>query len=184
VHAGHGARRAGRRLVVLAGPGDRRDEDLREVARVAAGRFDHYICRRDDGLRGRAPDEVPRIIAAALREHGVPEDRITIIPDEQEAVDAGLRMAGPGDLLLIFVDQITRSWKQVIGFEPGGHLAASRPPGAGGGPATLGPTPRPQGRRPRSRSLPRDPRPSPGRASLETLVRDERGVRLARESDD
>ena len=34
---------------------------------AVAGRFDHYICRRDDNLRDRAPDEVPRIMAAALR---------------------------------------------------------------------------------------------------------------------
>ncbi len=184
----------GRRLVVLAGPGDRRDEDLREVARVAAGRFDHYICRRDDGLRGRAPDEVPRIIAEALRANGVPDDRITIIPDEQEAVDAGLRMAEAGDLLLIFVDQITRSWKQVIGFRPdapgGSAHAGDATPGAGASAA---------GAAKGSGSSAGDaPREAPGLLAYETpgaraddaasarveLVRDERGVRLARESDD
>src|SRR6202044_4174042 len=46
----------GRRIVVLAGPGDRRDQDLVAIAAAVAGRFDHYICRRDDGLRDRAPD--------------------------------------------------------------------------------------------------------------------------------
>ena len=45
---------AGRRIVVLAGPGDRRDEDLRAIARAVAGRFDHYVCRRDDDLRAIA----------------------------------------------------------------------------------------------------------------------------------
>ena len=50
----------GRRIVVLAGPGDRRDEDLVAIAQAVAGRFDHYICRRDDALRGREPEEVPR----------------------------------------------------------------------------------------------------------------------------
>jgi cyanophycin synthetase len=43
----------GRRIVVVAGPGDRRDEDIRAIAEQVAGRFDHYICRRDDELRGR-----------------------------------------------------------------------------------------------------------------------------------
>ena len=38
----------GRRIVVLAAPGDRRDEDIREIAEIAAGHFDHYICRCDD----------------------------------------------------------------------------------------------------------------------------------------
>src|SRR5262249_18603394 len=56
----------GRRLCVLAGPGDRRDEDLREMARIAAGAFDYIILRRDDELRGRGPEEVPRILADEL----------------------------------------------------------------------------------------------------------------------
>ena len=34
---------AGRRLVVLAAPGDRRDEDIADIGRIAAGRFDRYI---------------------------------------------------------------------------------------------------------------------------------------------
>ena len=83
-----------------------------------AGRFDHCICRRDDGLRGRAPDEVPQMIAAVLREQGVADSAITLIPDEQEAIDAALRMGQLGDLLLVFADALTRSWKQVIKFKP------------------------------------------------------------------
>lgn len=154
----------GRRLVVLAGPGDRRDEDLVELAEAAAGRFDHYYCRRDDTLRGRASEEVPRILAAALRAKGVREDQISIIPDEQAAVDTALRGARPGDLLLIFGDQITRSWKQIINFRVDGALR----------PVTA------------EHAVPRTPEVSPELvlSDLSTLVRDERGVRLARESDD
>ncbi|MEP7347891.1 MAG: cyanophycin synthetase, partial [Gemmatimonadaceae bacterium] len=41
-----------RRICVVAGPGDRRDDDIREIGMVAArGNFDHYVCRRDDDLR-------------------------------------------------------------------------------------------------------------------------------------
>jgi cyanophycin synthetase len=76
----------GRRIVVVAGPGDRRDEDIRAIAAAVAGRFDHYICRRDDSLRGRASDEVPNMLARVLRDAGVPEAAIEIIPDEQEAI--------------------------------------------------------------------------------------------------
>jgi cyanophycin synthetase len=156
----------GRRLVVLAGPGDRRDEDLVEIARAAAGKFDRYICRRDDGLRGRDGDEVPRIIAAALREAGVPEAHIQQIPDEQEAVESALRMARAGDLLLVFGDQITRTWKQIIHFRPDG---SQRPVTA-------------EYAIPRLTETPAAPEPVLG--DLASLVRDERGVRLARELDD
>ena len=117
----------GRRIVVVAGPGDRRDEDLREIAAAVAGRFDHYIARRDDGLRGRDGDEVPRIIAKALQAGGVAEADISIIPDEQQAVDAALRMAAPGDLVLVFADALTRTWKQIIRFKPDGDMPAAAP---------------------------------------------------------
>ncbi|SFK46044.1 cyanophycin synthetase [Lysobacter sp. cf310] len=116
---------AGRRLVVVAGPGDRRDEDLHAIAEAVAGKFDHYVCRRDDGLRGRDGDEVPRIIAKALQARGVSEAAITIIPDEQAAIDAALRMAQSGDLLLVFADALARSWKQIIHFQPEGGVAAA-----------------------------------------------------------
>jgi len=115
----------GRRIVVVAGPGDRRDEDIRAIAGKVAGRFDHYICRRDDGLRGRADAEVPMMIADTLRALGVPEAAIDIIPDEQAAIDAALRLGQPGDLLLVFADALTRSWKQIIKFKPDGHALAA-----------------------------------------------------------
>jgi cyanophycin synthetase len=164
----------GRRIVVLAGPGDRRDEDLVAIAKAVAGRFDHYICRRDDNLRNRAADEVPRVQAQALRAAGVPEAAISIIPDEQDAIDAALRMGDSGDLLLIFADALVRSWKQITKFKSTSTAAAAPAPRA-----------------------PRAPRPIPEAAAdrietaaaspefnMDGLIRDERGVRLAPESDD
>ena len=159
---------AGRRIVVLAGPGDRRDEDLVAIANAVAGRFDHYICRRDDALRGRDGDEVPRILSKALLAAGVPEDRISIIPEEQQAIDAALKMGRAGDLLLMFADALVRSWKQIIKFRPEGTSA------------------------PRVESTPTSaqlPLAEPAFdeasfAALGELVRDERGVRFSRESDD
>jgi cyanophycin synthetase len=112
---------SGRRIVVLAGPGDRRDEDLRAIAAAVAGKFDHYIVRRDDALRGRDGDEVPRIIAEALRALGIAEGALSIIPDEQQAVDAALHMGQAGDLVLVFADALTRTWKQIIKFQPDGE---------------------------------------------------------------
>ncbi|MEN1958718.1 cyanophycin synthetase [Luteimonas sp. MJ246] len=118
----------GRRIVVVAGPGDRRDEDLVSIAQAVAGRFDRYICRRDDNLRGRDGDEVPNIIASALRDAGVDDAAISVIPDEQEAIDAALRMGQTGDLLLVFADALARSWKQVTKFRPEGAAAGPAKP--------------------------------------------------------
>jgi cyanophycin synthetase len=170
----------GRRIVVLAGPGDRRDEDLVAIARAVAGRFDHYICRRDDNLRGRPPGEVPRIQAQALRAAGVPDAAISIIPDEQEAIEAGLRMGEPGDLLLIFADALVRSWKQITKFKPSGAAAprSPEPPSTAATGLSRTAAPDPQGDL-ASGSAATDQEWNP-----EGLIRDERGVRLAPEIDD
>ncbi len=118
---------SGRRIVVFTGPGDRRDEDLRAIAATVAGRFDHYIVRRDDALRGRDGDEVPRIIAQALADGGVDAGAVQVIPDEQQAVDAALRMGQPGDLILVFADALTRTWKQITKFDAGGDAPRPSP---------------------------------------------------------
>ena len=154
----------GKRIVVLAAPGDRRDEDIRDMAAAAAGHFDLYILRRDDNPRGREPEEVPQMQRDVLLAKGVSDDQITIIPDEQEATDAGLRAAAAGDLVLILGDNVKRCWKQIIYFDTDASEATVAP-------ATAAP-----------------PRTEPGDSfqlepSME-LVRDERGVRIAREDEE
>jgi cyanophycin synthetase len=109
----------GRRICVLSAPGDRRDSDIRAIAAVAAeGNFDHYICRRDDAVRGRGADEVPQLLAATLRDEGIAPERIEVIVDEQQAINGALRMAMPGDLLLVFADALARGWKQIVTYKP------------------------------------------------------------------
>ena len=108
----------GRRICVIAAPGDRRDEDIREVGRAAAGFCDLYICRRDDSLRGRGPDEVPELLRQGLLSAGVAKSRIRVVPAEADAILAGLSAARPGDLVLLFADDLQRTWDQVVNFRP------------------------------------------------------------------
>jgi len=108
----------GRRIVVIAAPGDRRDEDVAELARAAAGHFDMYICKRDDHTRGRRGNEVPTMLRDNMIAAGVPAEQIEVIEDEQEAVLTGLQRAKLGDLLIVFADNVPRTWKQIIYFKP------------------------------------------------------------------
>ena len=112
-----------RRIVVLAAPGDRRDEDILEITDVVTNKFDLYILKRDDGLRGRDADEIPNMMATRLKANGVPAENIHVIPDEQLAIDAALNMAEAGDLLLIFGDALARCWKQITKFNPSGDMS-------------------------------------------------------------
>jgi cyanophycin synthetase len=106
----------GRRICVISMPGDRRDEDIQESARMVAGHFDQYICKADDNRRGRDADEVPELLRAELLEQGVDGKNIRVIPNEEEAVEAALQAGTEGDLLVVFGDNITRCWKQIIYF--------------------------------------------------------------------
>ena len=173
---------SGRRIVVLAGPGDRRDEDLVAIAKAVAGRFDHYICRRDDNLRDRAADEVPRIQADALRAAGVAPTAISVIPDEQEAIEAALRMGAPGDLLLIFADALARSWKQITKFKTNTNAHANATATAtSAAPSTAHATPPQPAPRAEASTAAAE---AAANFSLEGLIRDERGVRVAPVSED
>ncbi len=111
----------GKRVCVLAAPGDRRDADVREIARAAAGTYDQFILREDDGRRGRVVGEVAAILADELRRSGVPDAKVQTQLDEQQAIDTALGMCAPGDLLLIFGDTIARCWKQVVHFREQQH---------------------------------------------------------------
>lgn len=154
----------GRRIIVLAAPGDRRDEDIIEIATIAAPFFDHFICRRDDKLRGRGADEVPKMLQQALLEAGVDAARIEIVETETDATQHGLDVAAAGDLLLVLGDDIRRCWKQIIY-----HNAKTR--SATGKPSQREPLKIPQGL---AFELSDDVE----------LIQDARGVRLARDAGD
>ena len=170
----------GRRIIVISAPGDRRDEDVTAIAAVVAGRFDHYICRRDDSLRGRDGDEIPGMIAKVLRARGVADDAISIIADEQAAIDAALKMGKQGDLLLIFADALARSWKQVTKFKSAGAVAT-----ATGSTPPVTPLARLAGNNASAGEEKDDPS-LPGDAAPEAagFIRDERGLRFVKESED
>ena len=179
----------GRRICVLAAPGDRRDEDIHAIGAVAAAAdFDAYICRRDDVPRGRSVDEVPVMLANALRVNGIPDERITLIVDEQAAIDAALCMARPGDLVLIFADALARGWKQIVNFnavEQESHVPLARPARAMARAAVTEEAPADDGV-PAKTPPAHHPMPITWSSRVDELVlhRDARGVIPAREAND
>ncbi|HKN89994.1 MAG TPA: hypothetical protein VJ622_06905 [Acidimicrobiia bacterium] len=108
----------GRRLLVIASPGDRRDEDMRELGRVAARYFDEVIVREDYATRGRPRGEsAQRVydgIQAAMGADGRAK-AAEIIVDELQAVDAALARSKPGDFVVLCVDKPAVVWKHLEG---------------------------------------------------------------------
>jgi cyanophycin synthetase len=100
-----------------------------------------------------------------LLANGIADSAIDIIADEMESVAAALDMAQEGDLVILFVDDVRRSWKQVIHYERDDNATSEAA---------------------ESRTVQSFVEEDPEAFSLDSgirLVRDERGVRLARDEE-
>ncbi len=114
-----------KRTLLLSAPGDRRDEDIIEFGRLASLYFDNYIIKQDDGLRGRNSGDVPKILKQSLIDNGIKDENIIVILDEVSSIDYALKNALDGDLVVLLVDKIKRSWGQVVDFK---QVASTKKP--------------------------------------------------------
>ncbi len=91
---------------VIAGTGDRRDEDLKDYSRTAAEYFDELIIWKDeDYTRGRKSTQVMNLIVEGAR--SMPgKALVQIILDEDEAVDHALQNVRPNSVICIFTGRI------------------------------------------------------------------------------
>ncbi len=104
------------RVAVIATAGDRRDEDMRELGRVAARYFDEIVVREDRNTRGRERGETAALVAEGVREAqttGARAGSVEIIPDEMEAVRRTLDRSRPGDLVVLCVDYASEVWDEL-----------------------------------------------------------------------
>lgn len=116
--------RAGRVIGVVSIPGDRRDEDIREMGEISAGLFDELVFRERPDGRGRAAGSVVALLTEGALAAGFPLERLHRVLSEPQAVDWGLRLAQPGDVVMLFPTAIEAVWKQVEAFSP--DIAAAR----------------------------------------------------------
>jgi cyanophycin synthetase len=114
---GEAARAANLVVGVIATAGDRRDEDMRQLGRVAARHFDDVIVREDRNLRGREPGETARLVVEGVREAMARDDArvgtVEIVPDEMDAARKALDRARPGDIVVLCVDYATDVYKEL-----------------------------------------------------------------------
>lgn len=104
------------RVAVVATPGDRRDEDMRELGKVAGRYFDEIIIREDANPRGRKRGEVADQVFEGVQEairSGHRVGSVEIVLDEMEATRRALDRSRPGDLVLLCVDYATEVWKEL-----------------------------------------------------------------------
>ncbi len=92
-------------VTVLGLPGDRRDNDIAQSARVVAGFSHRIVIREDADLRGRHPGEMAALIQHAAKEQ--PHCEVGVVLDESEAVRQAILEAKAGALVLILYERYT-----------------------------------------------------------------------------
>lgn len=110
---------AGQRSICMVSiPGDRREADIREMGEVGAEHFDILVFRETPDNRGRGKGEVMRLMTEGALAAGCAPGRIHEVHEESEAAELCLRLAAPGDIVVLTPTRIEAVWKIIGDFRP------------------------------------------------------------------
>lgn len=98
---------------VIAGVGDRRDEDTTNLGKLAATMFDEIIIRQDRNLRGKTEDEIVSLLTAGIKEVDASK-KVTVIKKETEAIDYAIKHAAHGSFIVICSDVVPDALDQIM----------------------------------------------------------------------
>ncbi len=101
---------------IIAGIGDRREEDNNEMGSIAAEMFDEVIIRQDKRLRGKTEEELIKMLDAGIKMKD-PNKKTTIIPSEKEAITHAVKNAKKGSLIVLCSDVIPDALELVKKFK-------------------------------------------------------------------
>lgn len=103
------------KIGIIAGVGDRRDEDMIGVGRLAAEIFDEIIIRQDKDLRGRTGYEINNLLKEGIFQVK-PELEPKVINKETSALAHALEYAPDGAFVVLFAENIPEAVKMVEDF--------------------------------------------------------------------
>jgi cyanophycin synthetase len=97
-----------KKIGIIAGVGDRRDEDIRECATIAGRMFDHIIIRQEKHLRGRTDENINGLIVEGLERSG---RKVTyeMIPLETDAIKHAINNADEGSYIVALSDVVANA---------------------------------------------------------------------------
>ena len=101
---------------IIAGVGDRREEDTNELGSIAAEMFDEIIIRQDKNLRGKSEEDLIKMLDAGIKMRD-PNKKTTIIPSEKEAITHAVKNAKKGSLIICCSDVIPDALELVMKFK-------------------------------------------------------------------
>ncbi|MEO6696164.1 MAG: cyanophycin synthetase [Ignavibacteria bacterium] len=100
---------------IIGGTGDRRDDDIRHLARIASKMFTNIILRENESLRGREEGVITKLMIEGLRSEK-PDIPVNVIEDEVTAINFGLNNAKKNELLVLLPDNVHRAIEIVNKF--------------------------------------------------------------------
>jgi cyanophycin synthetase len=109
---------------IIAGVGDRRDEDIISLGVAAGNIFDEIIIRQDKHLRGRTEEEIIALMTQGIHQVD-PNKKITVIKKESEAIEYAINNAIKDSFIVITSDVIPDALEQIKQYkaeEDGLHL--------------------------------------------------------------
>ncbi len=104
------------KIGIIAGVGDRRDEDIIALGTLAAKMFDEIIVRQDRNLRGRSEREIIDLMLQGVHKIDV-NKKYTVIPSEPEAIDYAFKNAKKGSFIVICSDVVPDALEQVMKYK-------------------------------------------------------------------
>lgn len=106
------------KIGIIAGVGDRRDEDIIELGQTAAEIFDRIVIRQDKNMRGRTEDEIVNLLLEGIALVS-PQKRAETLyfRKETEAIDTTLKTAPNGSFVVICSDVVPDALAQVMALK-------------------------------------------------------------------
>lgn len=101
---------------IIAGVGDRRDEDIISLGEAAGKIFDEIIIRQDKNLRGRTDTEIIELMTQGIHKID-PMKKITVIQKEGEAIDFAFQNAVKDSFIVITSDVVPDALEQVKNYK-------------------------------------------------------------------
>ena len=124
-HNPHGMKALGRflratdatlKVGIIAGVGDRREQDIIEVGAEAARIFDQIIIRHDRDTRGRSEQEIKELLFDGINKVD-PGKKVSVCPKETEAIDCAVSNAEPGSFIVLLSDDVTGALKLLKNYK-------------------------------------------------------------------
>jgi cyanophycin synthetase len=93
------------KVCIIAGIGDRREEDNNLIGSIAAEMSDEIIIRQDKRLRGKTEEELIKMLEDGIKMNN-PKIKTTVIPSEKEAITFAVNTAKKGSLIILCSDVV------------------------------------------------------------------------------